>query len=640
MIQPPDTSISPRKSNGASLTLDEGDAAFTEIFTKYVIPSLYEVYIFLQQRKGWTQSYLRKKYQTVESSSLVLKRLAPTPSPFVSSLPFAAVGPVTSMKSTKQSPSFYTPSFEISHSQPSPLSQNNHSISARLEASFWQSYPYLQQLYANFAQHLSSSCQKILKEKVADMIVMAWNICELVKKETLPLASQQFEMKLEENLNSLYLATHEEVDRDLLNFISTHFDKTLVSQFEMYSLSKGVLTTAIKLTKTQQEQIHLSNLNYFASYAVKKMNEVKIVCTQQRNKFDPPIKKKYFSSSEEMMKSHQLDLKVLISEEKVLERELREVLREYFCFDSSAIMKARSIRSFYRLKCYSGDSRENDCEDIPNLPSPQDLSLLFTTKLCDLCFCPLEQVISSCDTDDSFLSTLCGTICRLIVQLVSVVNKYLLLATLRKDCDLCARPDSNHSHHISVMILNIKQFISSLQLLFQRNYATSSNLNLEKIGRIRIEFSKLYLEIQLPLLCYDSFLLDHSPSPPQPTKLSNLILEAFEFQLIVTRTIVRLLSSTLKPNPVILFPSFAKIEDRVLSLVQHFLHRFHSSFSLPDSFLDDLQTREDWYNLPETSTILKKHISTEFGYVFDQLVQKISLRVADEDQQGGTHMAL
>ena len=82
LIQPPETLISQRKSNGTQmpLTLDEGDAAFTEIFTKHVIPSLYEMYIFLQQRKGWAQTYLKKRIQTADSSSLVLKRLAPTPS--------------------------------------------------------------------------------------------------------------------------------------------------------------------------------------------------------------------------------------------------------------------------------------------------------------------------------------------------------------------------------------------------------------------------------------------------------------------------------------------------------------------------------------------------------------------------------
>ena len=512
------------------------------------------------------------------------------------------------------------------------------------------------------------------------MIVAAWNLCEVTKKETLHLTTLQFETKLEEDLNSLYLATLEEVGQDLLTFISNHFDKTLVSQFEMYSLSNGVLATAIQLTKAQQDQVHGTNLNYFASYAMKKITEVKIVCLQQRNKFleSSPGKKQKFQSSppsgsSEGEKKRDMTMAMamqvpVVYDKALLQTELENVFQEYFCCleMTKTPTTRRSIRHCYRLK---DSSEAQDCdrekeisEEMPHpcCPSSQELCFLFTTKFCDLDFLSPKELLqqqqqltpASERRSDAIFSTFCGTICRLIARLVSVVDKYLLLVTSRSES--CAQQDLTLLEHLSVMILNIKQFISSLQFWFQKILLSSSplapptpslapvpspvptsgvsspSINLETIGRIKIEFNKLYLEIQLSLLCYDSFLQDHSPFLRNSTKPSSLILEAFEFRLIATRTIIRLLSSTLKPNPMILFPSFP-IESRVLSLIREFLQRFHFSYALPQSFLDDLLCRVDWYDHPETIIVLKKHISTEFGYVFDQLLQKFHRRVAEEE---------
>jgi hypothetical protein len=582
------------------LSLDEGEAAFTEIFTKHVIPSLYDLYIHLQQRKGWAHQYLlKKKTQTTRSQlvdqTMIPKRLTPTPSIILP--PSSIIIPSQGQTSEISSP----PSAAISFIPPSRPSQLTSSadppIAARLEAAFWQAYPYLQQLTQNFIQHLTSSCQKKLKEKVVDMIVAAWELCDMIKKDSISRSVEEFEIILNESLTTLFSSTHTEIKNYLQQFLLKHFQQTFIFQLEMYSLSQGVQSILIQLANTQQQQLMINNLNYFTSYANKKLNEVKIVCHQQRIRMEVLVAKNQMieNEQEEIHKSSQGIMKqcssnsdVLASDSESLHAGLLALLEKFF---PSQPIAQRSFRRMFHIQLLSAESK--------SLPSSGNSILpILMTQLCDLFLYPLEELIPTLTTSapahQNQLHILCETICRFLIGLVSVVNKYLLFYTSSSD----QSPDHRQLlGHICFMIVNITQFISTLQswcqTILHSTSISSTNLisfssstqptqepasqsiSPESIGRIKIEFNKMYLEIQHSLLFYTSFLQEHSCLIQPTLPSSHLILEAYDARLITIRAINRLLSSTLKSKPPIHIPSFP-IEQSVLGLIQKFLQRFHS----------------------------------------------------------------
>jgi hypothetical protein len=633
VIRPPSRFGSQQTISEVPLSLDEGEAAFTEIFTKHVIPSLYDLHIHLQQRKGWAHQYLKKKSQTIGSHldhTMILKRLTPTPSISIlttSSVPsFGHASDDPSSQSAAQSiASVNLPSRSRSsvNADPSP-------IAVRLEAAFWQSYPSLQQLSQNFIQHLSSSCQKKVKEKVADLIVAAWDLCEVVKRDSANSPIDQFESNLNESLSQLSLATHSEVESYLQQFISGHFQKTFLCQLEMYSLSRGVLSTVIQLTNKQQQALLNTHLNYFTAYSNKKLNEVKavVVSRQQRDSHgqDERIRK-----SSQRMTSWGPDISPLVSNPESLHGDLRNFLERFFPREA---IRGKTLREMFHVIDLSNPEHHSDC-----LSSVNEILSLLTARPCDLFLYPLNELMPpltpSLSHHDQQLQqqqpihSLCETICRFLIGLASVLNKYLQFYTSSPRESLHDLPLFSQ---ICFMIVNITQFISSLQSWCQLiTSATipspspslsppSRSLSPESIGRIKIEFNKMYLEVQHSLLYYTSFLREHSLLLPlvhvtqPPLSPSTLILEAYDAKLVTIRAINRLLSSTLKSKPATNLPSFP-IQESVLELIREFFHRFHPSLIEGDQAF---WSRVDW---SDTCAVIRKEISSEFSFLLDQLVQ-------------------
>lgn len=123
-----------REQFKTKLTIDDGNATFTEIFMKHVIPSLYNMYINLQQRKGWAQTYnLKKKISLNESHQLndcisYPKRLTPITSTIPPKTPTRVSNEEIILSSEKiyQTPNHLPPT-PLLFQSPSPIKFLNQS---------------------------------------------------------------------------------------------------------------------------------------------------------------------------------------------------------------------------------------------------------------------------------------------------------------------------------------------------------------------------------------------------------------------------------------------------------------------------------------------------------------------------------
>lgn len=564
------------------------------------------MYITLQQRKGWANNYAKRR-STVPDPMITLKRLTPTTTLPVSSTLNLAVTPRGNSSST---------SLLIT---PEKSDNREPSIATKLENAFWQSYPYLQQLYSNFVQHLNSSCQKKLREKVADMVVSAWNICEGIKKEHPDLLEREFESLLSSQMDAYRNSSTTEVEAYLGELISFHFEKTLHIQFQMYSLSPGVLSTAIKLTNQHQATILGTNLNFFLTYAQKKLNEVQVIC-QQKVKFE---KKNLLLKNSKLTKLL-FEPSILISDIDSLYHELDEVFCQYIAptSEKKSIEQPATIRDLYQIHCLPTPSIGQP-DSSPTTPLEEKLSLIFRTRLCSLHIVPINQLVTF-----TWLSVhkLCGTLCRFITQLIHSLNKLILYQITSVNGQVSHLMDLSHS--IPIMIQNITKFLSIVQeWCFTSTTATTSLLSQESIGRVKIEFNKLYLEIQPSLLYYTFYLQSNSTSSDHCNDTtsvlpSHVILGAYQFHLITIRTINRLLFTTIKSNQnlFVLFETFP-IEQSLFSLLKEFFLQFYFSENLKNLLCSD-----DWYSMKNSEQLLinlkQNNLSNEFIYLFEQLIQR------------------
>jgi hypothetical protein len=488
-------------------------------------------------------------------------------------------------------------------------------VSSRLQAAFWRKYPQLHQISQSLIEHVSNSARLRLKDKVAELVIRAWGIVESLKGSDLQVSITDFDRSLETSVQQLLSSGIQGAEIFLDKFLMEQLQHTLPTLLSLYPHTQGVIDTANKLTLMHCAPIKSKQIEVYSAYAAKKLAEVKISSIQQRtkalaanqsNESIPLVGALTKQSTDATSRNQEIVLIGVIGNLQACENAVTALLYSFIQRQECKIDRHAQTR-VHLLWPGSGEiilDREN-------------IFRMFLTYECQLNF---DAVVMSCDSCLN-IRLLCGEICTFLYQMCLAVGRYSLAIEL----ETSEQRNLNRKSAV-VMIVNCIEMINSFQNWWMNTRGSSIN-NEEIIGRVKIEFTKMYTSIGSTLFHFDIWVeCNHhdtlrydTTSPP-----STVLLQFCHTYFISPESLSNILTAVMKPcvYSVWYCHSSARYQQRrafygsVLKFIGSYLNgMFH------DKGLQlDFQSVSTWHLNSENVFIVKKSISKELGDVVEVLI--------------------
>lgn len=147
----------------------------------------------------------------------------------------------------------------------------NRIIYSRLQASFWNQHPHLQQISSFVVDRLFIAAKQHLREHIAHSVYQAWSICDQgTEKDNITA----YTARIQKELGKLHQSSHKNAKLYLEGFVKDHLQATLSRLYAMYPINIRIRNMALHLTLQQKDKFVEALLEYFSSYSKKKLQEV------------------------------------------------------------------------------------------------------------------------------------------------------------------------------------------------------------------------------------------------------------------------------------------------------------------------------------------------------------------------------
>jgi hypothetical protein len=479
----------------------------------------------------------------------------------------------------------------------------------RLETAFWHRYPQLHQISSGFIDHLNSSLRLRLKDRVGDLVLKAWACVEIVKHECFSKGIEEFKTVLERDTARLLRTASTDTEAFLEEFFDEHTNTTLQSLFSLYPLSAGVVSTGIGLTRKRKEDFSRRHMDYYCTYAKKKISEVCSSCIQQR------VKKEEGAGAGVSRSKGEVASDVVRNGGLHRGQVIREIFGEMASLQEQLhrlVQKLLDVKGFAEV---GGSVTLRDQSNSSDRLPEGNLAMLLSEMPCSL------EVAMPTDTENCFLLTsFCGHICITMSEVVITVGKILLLGSCSEDCPHPLWRSSRQRALISSCVSMITGVFSWCRKV------RSECVEVECAGRIRIEVMKMLTVIGSALFLLDMVwtetetAADGEGSAGRP---SGLLVEACRLNLITPEGFTGVIAPALKPT---IFSTMYFHHDVLTKANQcaAILKCIAGLLCLKSRELDldlDIDIQEgSWLTDPAVKRAIKTSIAPDLALLIDQVV--------------------
>ena len=476
-----------------------------------------------------------------------------------------------------------------------------------MEAAFWHRYPQLHQISTGFLDHLSNALRQRLKEKVGDLVLKAWACVEVVKAECKEKSIEEFRAVLDRDTTRLLQVSASDADTFVVEFFDEQVKTTLHSLLSVYPLATGVISTAIGLTRRQKGVSRKGHMDYFSTYAKKKVKEVCLSSIQQRVKSDAsnaPSRDTTGPDSSRLLEGRSTDddasrkeTYILLGDVcggvEALHMQLTNELND-LCDEQSVQLIGGSVR----IRCAGADRLTRE-----------EIVTVFLTESCAL---DIEMPTSPVSRDVNSITLhavtcFCGHLCTTVAQIVITVGKLSLLTP--SDRRKLVPNDSMRQ-----LVCNCVNLI--MCSLIWCHQVRSECGDFDCTGRVRIEVMKMLTLIGNSLFYFDQIATTEVMDAHwQHFKLkvpTDVLIESCRLEVINVEGFSGVITAALKSS---LYSAFSgSSRDAVLNCLSRFLCLKSEELSL-DLYIDIDEGM--WLADPGVKRTVKTNISAELAYVID-----------------------
>ncbi|CAE7325231.1 unnamed protein product, partial [Symbiodinium microadriaticum] len=485
-----------------------------------------------------------------------------------------------------------------------------------METAFWHRYPQLHQISTGFLDHLNNALRQRLKDRVGDLVLKGWACVEVVKAECKTKSMEEFRAVLDRDTTRLIQSYTTDTDAFVEEFFDEHVATTLQALFSVYPLAAGVVSTAMGLTRKHKPVARKNHMDYFSSYAKKKISEVCTSSVHQREKMEAAVQRAdgqvataaAVSRGENIPGIGETDLLLAVC--GGIDKLLRNL--------SIDINNMCSVDSF---KSMGGSVRVVSGRRDGRLAGG-DSAIMFNEESCGIEIAmPIESMVGEDRCRRLFvLHCFCGHICSSVGQLLVTVGKMSLAASASANVFFSHKTVRQWARNCINFLLCVCKWCQVVR---------DECGDIECRGRIRIEVMKMLTIIGNPIFFFDTLLSrepevadsgascqDHDYNIHVP---SDILVEACRMGLITVNGFCDVISPVLKPS---LYSTFSGYRhDMILLCIGRLLCMKSAELDLD---LDIDIYAGTWLTDPAVKRSVKANVSAELTKVIDQVASAVS----------------